>query len=137
MSGKKETLLERILKPIRINPITLGVSLASFGIGGLLLNKYLNSNNTPAQIFSFIMLGLGQSPLFLYFKYGVKSYFRDKNSLAEHGFDIRYGKLRMEEYCDRQAFYVACVEKGYREEVLSLINDFPNEQKRGKFFPRV
>jgi hypothetical protein len=133
MLSKKETLVEKLLKPIRINPVTLGASLTCFGIGSLLFS----SDSIPAQISSVVMFCLGGPPFFIYLKYGLKSYLRDIQVLAEHGFDVRYGKLRMEEYCDRQAFYVACVEKGYREEAKTLIDNTPNNQKRGRLFPHI
>jgi hypothetical protein len=133
MSGRNETLLEKVLKPIRINPVTLGVSLASFGIGAL----FANSDNTSTQISSVIMFGLGGSSLFLYFKYGVKSYLRDKENLIYHGFNKKYGVLRMEEYCDRQAFLVACTEQGYRDEAKELIRNTPDKQKSRRFLPHI
>jgi len=130
---KNETLMEKLLKPIRINPITFGGFLAGLGFGVLLSD----SDNMLSGISSVVFEGLGVVSFFMYLKYGVKSYFRDRGDLIKYGFDIRYGQKRMGEYCDRQAFYVACVERGFRSEVRALINETPNNSKRWRFFPQV
>ena len=131
MSGEKETLLEKILKPVRINPATLGISLANFGLWYMLGVSDRTMDQLPLQLLSG---GVGGLWVGMYL-FGVHNYFRDRRILKERGFDKRHGKLRMRHYCDRQAFNVASIETGYRNEVTDLIRQTPTEEKLHWYLP--
>ena len=124
--------MEKILKPVRINPVTLGISLASFGLSYV----FSESDNTIGQIASVFTNGIGG--FFLgYYSWGVENYLRDGRILKEHGFDERHGVLRMEHYCNRQAFNVAGIERGYSDEVRELIERTPNKEKKFWYLPHI
>lgn len=120
MNEKKERILEKILKPIRINPVSL--------VGSALVGTYWfltkDSSNPFLEAMRYPSIGTGFM-LITYYPFSVGCYLRDRRVLRRHGFDERYGKLRMEQYCSRQALYVASVENGFRDEVKNLINKTP------------
>jgi hypothetical protein len=133
MTGKKETLIEKIIKPVRINPVTFGVAVAGFGMSLLLYDQ----NDNIKQAWSGAMTIIGFAGFMQYMKYGVQAYFRSMESLTRHGFDERYAVLRMTEYCDRQAFYTACISTGNRNEARAFIENTPRECKKFAFIPHV
>ncbi len=132
MSGKKETRLERAFKPIRINPVTFSAGAVSFPSW---LYGLMNINNplwaTAAFLSSF---GMGFSGAYIY---GCARYLGDRKSLRKYGYDEEWGRRRMGHYCDRQAFYVACVENGFRDEAKGLIKRTPKKEKRWPYFPHI
>lgn len=133
MTGKKETLVEKILKPIRINPVTFGVAVAGFGLGILLLDQ----DDILRRAGSATTFLIGFAGFMQYIKYGVQAYFRNIESLTRYGFDKRYAVLEMREYCYRQAFYTACISTGNRDEAREFIEKTPKECKKFAFIPHI
>ncbi len=126
MSGIKESLLEKITKPIRINPIMFLSSSFFFGLGYLLVHK-------PTNIHAY---GMGSLCLSFYL-ITLASYCIDKKRIKKQGFNEWFGATQMEAYCDRQALYVASVEKGYRNEVNAFMQHTPQEKKCLSFIPHI
>lgn len=130
MGGAKETTLEKLLKPLRINPIPLGISLTGIGLNYALTG----SDSTIGQVTSTLAAAVG-GYYFAYYLWGVKCYFKDRNVLKKNGFDEEVGKKRMKHYCNRQAFNVASIENGYRDEAKCLIERTPREEKMYPYLP--
>ena len=133
MSGKPESRLEKILKPIRINPVSFGIVIAGYGLS--LLTE--SSDNTFTQLAPHISNITTASFLGLYF-WSFNNYTTNKRIIKNYKFPsdlIKHGKLRMEQYCDRQLFYVSAVENGLRNEALELINKTPKQNKRYNYLP--
>lgn len=132
MSGANESLLEKLLKPIRINPVFFSLSLSSLGLSYVLSD----SDNTMDRVLSHI--SFFDAGLFLgMYLYSTKNYFRDRKIINKSGFDKRHGDLRVGRYCDRQAFYVASIENGFRDEAKNLINNTSNREKQFHYFPHI
>lgn len=129
--SNEESLLERILKPVRINPVTLGLSFTGVSIS-LLFDPKQDTSNLLLAIFSGSIIGGGFFGCYIYS--GI-NYFRDRKILKRYGFDNSHGKRRVSKYCSRQAFYVACIENGYREEVSKFIEETPNKDKAFWYLP--
>ena len=121
-----ETKLERILRPVRINPVGFSIGVLSSLYALIEDEAYLRT------------VDLGISGVFFGFYLGsIISYFRSKRGLVRHGFDERFARKMAIHYCDRQALYVACVERGYRGEFEECMERIPIEHKALEFIPHV
>ena len=67
MTGKKESLLEKILKPVRINPITFGLAL--LGVSQTFLFGGDSDISTISSKTSWSMLGIGAGFFWAYIFY--------------------------------------------------------------------
>jgi len=135
MSGSKESRLERILRFARINPVMLGAAVATAGF------YFLNwtSQDGVMRVFKDSSLIIS-TVLSTSYANSVACYLKDKKVLlnyAKHGFKKAYAKKRMRHYCLRQAFYVACIENGFREDIKEIIENTPKEKKAYAFLPHL
>jgi len=73
MNGKKETALEKILKPIRINPVAFGISAAGFGLGYLLNDL----DNIIGKVASYISV-FGGGCFLGFYSWSARHYLNDK-----------------------------------------------------------
>jgi len=130
MSGRKETLLEKITKPLRLNP----PGAALIGLGALA--HYVNSDSVEG----LNEVGKGLAALGIYsgislLLSGIAYYSLSKTALKNKGFDKRLAKPMMGHYCERQGFNVACIEAGYRDEARKLIEKTPANEKASAWIP--
>ena len=132
MSGKEESLVERILKPVRINPLMLAAGIAEIIVGVLLWDN----DNFVVKNLDALLLGSGAVVLAMYF-HEIDRYRKEKRLLKQYGFSENHARNRMEWYCSRQTFYVACIEQGYRDEAKQIIEQTPKKQKKLAFLPHV
>lgn len=151
MSGKKESMLERILRPVRVHPGTIpaipalatAAFMAHYYVGQAY--QHLVSNGfsvkdpdvmTAAGI-NAALFGLGVGIITAIYKRGMDRYLKDKKIIRKHGFDERHARLRMRTYCGRQSLYVASVEAGYREEFARVDAMVPPDKKAFNWLPQI
>ena len=131
MTGKKETALESIFKPVRLGPVGSLGALTSCGISYCLF-KFMESPFTiPATVAGSALI----IPFLGTYRDSFRYYSRYVNYLTKNGWNEEWASRKMPFYVTRQALYVAAIGAGYRNEVNSTIKNTPKEAKRLSFLP--
>ncbi len=132
MSGSPESLLERIVKPVRINPVAVGLAVVGGGAAVLLVENA----NIVIKATAYLLGVVSGSGIGCY-AHSVMNYRRDRAVLRELWFEASYAELRMRHYCHRQAFLVASIAEGFRDEANALIKNTPREKKKMHWIPGI
>jgi len=122
MTGAAETRLEKIIKPININPRAFGIAVAGLTLSFIDIeigNSSLDSIISFSQI-AISALGGGAVGIYLY---STITYFGLKTIIKRHGVSSYYANLYLNKYSSRHPFYTAAVKHGYRDEVIELMKD--------------
>lgn len=132
MSGSPESLLERIVKPVRINLVAAGLAVVGGGAAVLLIE---NANIVIKA--TAYLLGVASGSGIGCYARSVMNYHRDRVVLRELWFEKSYAALSMKHYCHRQAFLVASIEEGFRDEANTLIKNTPRGEKQLHWLPCI
>ena len=115
MSGKYESKLERILKPIRINPLASLLAIGGFGAAAI----FGLFDDSLMRAAAYANCGVGGVGV-VFYACSLMDYFKFRSDIRSNGFSFMRAQKRMRHYCDRHPFYVACIENGYRKEFEHL-----------------
>lgn len=132
MSGRKETKIEGLTRLLRLNPV--GTTIMGLGVAAHMLNS--DSVDMLNQAGVILADGATYTGLFLLI-FGKGYYKGAKRNIKENGINAEFGNRQMRHYCNRQAYYVAAVEQGYRNEVEKFIKKIPAKKKIFGFIPNI
>ncbi len=132
----RERIWEKVLKPIRINPPAAISTLT--GISAIGASQQLIDTGHPAMGAIGILSGTTVMAFSLpTYRYALGEYRRCREMVECYG-DRAFRKASntyLSHYCNRQAFYVAGVEHGFRDEARHRLKQVPENMKIYKHIP--